>query len=198
MAAQQARSGGGLGPAQFCLPEEKGVSVGQLAQDPGEKVRAGEAGPALSRALIVRESIAMLDTEGIEALSMRKLGARLNAGATSLYRHVALKDELMEPAVDEVVGEILHPPADDPNWRAAVTQFADSLSAWSPRKPHGSPPSPAPDRPRRSSSPASCTPPSSKTIPEAPDRRDPVRIRDQKFTSGHDGVLAGLFLQLTR
>ena len=71
-----------------------------------------EAGqPVLSRAAIVREAIAMLDAEGVEALSMRKLGARLNAGATSLYRHVANKDELMELAVDEVAAEISVPSA---------------------------------------------------------------------------------------
>ncbi|MFD3543393.1 TetR/AcrR family transcriptional regulator [Streptomyces sp. NPDC058662] len=91
--------------------------------------------PALSRALIVREAIAMLDAEGVEALSMRKLGARLNAGATSLYRHVALKDELMELAVDEVLGEVVRPPADGPDWRAAVTRYADSFRATAVRHP---------------------------------------------------------------
>lgn len=70
--------------------------------------------PALSRAAIVREAVVMLDADGVEALSMRKLGARLNAGATSLYRHVATKDELMELAVDEVFGEIAVPPPTAP------------------------------------------------------------------------------------
>ncbi|MFD7496116.1 TetR/AcrR family transcriptional regulator C-terminal domain-containing protein [Streptomyces sp. NPDC059832] len=83
--------------------------------------------PALSRAAIVREAIVMLDADGIEALSMRKLGARLNAGATSLYRHVATKDELMELAVDEVFAEITVPPADSPDWRAAATEAARSF-----------------------------------------------------------------------
>jgi AcrR family transcriptional regulator len=82
--------------------------------------------PALNVAAIVREAVAMLDAEGIEALSMRKLGARLNAGATSLYRHVATKDELMELAVDEVYGEIELPAAGDPDWRVPVTE-----AAWS-------------------------------------------------------------------
>ena len=85
--------------------------------------------PALSRAAIVREAIVMLDADGIEALSMRKLGARLNAGATSLYRHVATKDELMELAVDEVFAEITVPPADTPDWRAAATGAAQSFRA---------------------------------------------------------------------
>ena len=91
--------------------------------------------PALSRALIVREAIAMLDAEGIEALSMRKLGARLNAGATSLYRHVATKDELMELAVDEVVAEIDVPPAGRPGWRAAAAETARSFRATALRHP---------------------------------------------------------------
>ncbi|MFE4331600.1 TetR/AcrR family transcriptional regulator [Streptomyces sp. NPDC056831] len=100
--------------------------------------------PALSRAAIVREAIAMLDAEGIEALSMRKLGARLNAGATSLYRHVATKDELMELAVDEVAAEIVvpspdfiraDPEADSPDWRAATTEAARSFRATALRHP---------------------------------------------------------------
>ncbi|MFI5871559.1 TetR/AcrR family transcriptional regulator [Streptomyces sp. NPDC051445] len=91
--------------------------------------------PTLSRDSIVREAIAMLDADGIEALSMRKLGARLNAGATSLYRHVATKDELMELAVDEVAAEIHVPSAGGADWRAAVTGAASSFRATALRHP---------------------------------------------------------------
>ena len=93
--------------------------------------------PALNRSAIVHEAVAMLDAEGIEALSMRKLGARLNAGATSLYRHVATKDELMELAVDEVFGEIAIPSATatGSDWRPAVTGAARSFRATALRHP---------------------------------------------------------------
>lgn len=91
--------------------------------------------PALSRAAIVREAIAMLDAEGTEALSMRKLGARLNAGATSLYRHVANKDELMELALDEVAAEITVPPIEGRGWRAAAAATAGSFRAAALRHP---------------------------------------------------------------
>ncbi|RKT16025.1 TetR family transcriptional regulator [Streptomyces sp. 1114.5] len=91
--------------------------------------------PALSRATIVREAVALLDADGVEALSMRKLAARLNAGATSLYRHVATKDELMELAVDEVFGEIALPPADSPDWRAAAVEAAEAFRATALRHP---------------------------------------------------------------
>ncbi|WP_369170736.1 TetR/AcrR family transcriptional regulator C-terminal domain-containing protein [Streptomyces sp. R28] len=91
--------------------------------------------PALSRATIVREAIVMLDAEGVEALSMRKLATRLNAGAASLYRHVATKDELMELAVDEVAAEIHVPPADSSDWRAAVAEAAHSFRTTALRHP---------------------------------------------------------------
>lgn len=91
--------------------------------------------PSLSRAAIVREAVAMLDAEGIEALSMRKLGARLGAGATSLYRHVATKDELMELAVDEVAAEVHVPAIEGADWRTAATGAAASFRAAALRHP---------------------------------------------------------------
>jgi AcrR family transcriptional regulator len=91
--------------------------------------------PALSRASIVREAIAMLDAEGTEALSMRKLGARLGAGATSLYRHVATKDELLERAMDEVFGELEMPHSDGRQWRTAAAKAAYAFRAMALRHP---------------------------------------------------------------
>ncbi|MFI6602265.1 TetR/AcrR family transcriptional regulator [Nonomuraea sp. NPDC050536] len=86
--------------------------------------------PALSRDRIVSEAVQLLDEEGIDALSMRTLGTRLNAGATSLYRHVANKDELIELVVDEVYGEVRVPEVSDPaQWRAGMTECAHSLRA---------------------------------------------------------------------
>jgi AcrR family transcriptional regulator len=76
----------------------------------------------------VSAALQLLNAEGIDALSMRKLGTRLNAGATSMYSHVANKDELIELVVDEVYGEIEVPGAGDPaDWRAATTRCAHRL-----------------------------------------------------------------------
>ncbi|GAA2379092.1 TetR/AcrR family transcriptional regulator [Nonomuraea africana] len=86
--------------------------------------------PALSREQIVSAALELLDAEGIDALSMRKLGTRLNAGATSMYTHVANKDELLELVVDEVYGEIEAPATGDPaGWQAAITRSAHSMRA---------------------------------------------------------------------
>jgi AcrR family transcriptional regulator len=82
----------------------------------------------LSRERIIAEAIALLDEDGMEALSMRTLGQRLGAGATSLYRHVANKDELIELVVDEVYGELDVPEVTDPaSWRLALHVTAHSL-----------------------------------------------------------------------
>ncbi len=91
---------------------------------------------ALSRDEIVAKALVLLDADGIEALSMRKLGTKLGAAATSLYRHVANKDELLELVVDEVWGEIDIPAADGPDgWRAAAERGGHSVRAMVLRHP---------------------------------------------------------------
>ncbi|MGW4244965.1 TetR/AcrR family transcriptional regulator [Nocardia sp. NPDC004722] len=84
--------------------------------------------PALSREHIVTEALALLDTEGYDALSMRKLGSRLNAGATSLYTHVANKDEIVELVIDTAFGEV-SVPADivAENWSADLLAMARDI-----------------------------------------------------------------------
>ncbi|NIH79850.1 TetR/AcrR family transcriptional regulator [Amycolatopsis viridis] len=79
--------------------------------------------PVVTEEKIVRTAIAIADAEGLEALSMRRLAAEMGSGTTSLYRHVASKDELFELMVDTIVGEEpLPPPSDD--WRAELAQLA--------------------------------------------------------------------------
>ncbi|MCT7355320.1 TetR/AcrR family transcriptional regulator [Streptomyces sp. 15-116A] len=90
----------------------------------------------LTRERIVAEAVGLLDADGIEALSMRTLGTRLGAGATSLYRHVANRDELIELVVDEVYGELEIPSVQDPaDWRPAVADAAAALRAMVLRHP---------------------------------------------------------------
>ncbi|MFE9096506.1 TetR/AcrR family transcriptional regulator [Streptomyces sp. NPDC007264] len=108
----------------------------QVIQSVWTRPRGGREQPALSREQIVAEALRLLDSEGIDALSMRKLGNRLGAGATSLYRHVANKDELIELAVDEIYGEIEVPEAADPaRWREDAARCAHDLRATMLRHP---------------------------------------------------------------
>lgn len=85
--------------------------------------------PTLSRDQIVRAALEILDSEGLAGLSMRRLGTRLGSGATSLYWHVAHKDELMELVVDEVLGEVYVPDPADTSWRIGASVLACSMRA---------------------------------------------------------------------
>jgi AcrR family transcriptional regulator len=59
----------------------------------------------LDRARIVTAAVQLADSEGLEALTMRRLAAVLGASPMSLYRHVPGKDELIDLMLDHVVGE---------------------------------------------------------------------------------------------
>lgn len=83
--------------------------------------------PSLSREQIVRAAMEILDEEGLDGLSMRRLGTKLDAGATSLYWHVAHKDELLELVVDEVLGEVYVPEPGDTSWRIAASVVANGM-----------------------------------------------------------------------
>jgi AcrR family transcriptional regulator len=78
----------------------------------------------LSRDDIVRTAVKMLDRDGLETFSMRRIAAELGTAATSaLYWRIANKNDLLELAVDEVLGEALVP-ASDGDWRDQVTALA--------------------------------------------------------------------------
>lgn len=55
---------------------------------------------------IVEEAVQIVDDEGLEALTVRRLAARFDTGSATLYRHVASRDELLVLIVDHVLGEV--------------------------------------------------------------------------------------------
>ncbi|MEU7629024.1 TetR/AcrR family transcriptional regulator [Nocardia sp. NPDC049220] len=83
----------------------------------------------LRREHIIAAAVEILDAEGLESLSMRKLGAKLGAGATSLYWYVANKEELLELVLDEFWGMVRIPEPGQASWRELLTTFAYSLRA---------------------------------------------------------------------
>jgi AcrR family transcriptional regulator len=79
--------------------------------------------PDLNRDEIVRMGIAIADTEGLAALSMRRIAAQLGVSTMALYRYVGGKDALVVQMVDAAIGEF--PLGELPaHWRDAVTAVA--------------------------------------------------------------------------
>ncbi|MEU7629547.1 helix-turn-helix domain-containing protein [Nocardia sp. NPDC049220] len=72
--------------------------------------------PKLHRTAIVDTAIALADTEGLDALSMRRIAERMGVGAMSLYRHVAHKDELLALMTDEVARRNPYPSPEGQQW----------------------------------------------------------------------------------
>jgi AcrR family transcriptional regulator len=60
----------------------------------------------LSRSRITASALHIVDTEGLGALSMRRLGAELGVDASSIYYHVPNKSALYDLVVDAVMGDI--------------------------------------------------------------------------------------------
>ncbi|HEX6789358.1 MAG TPA: TetR/AcrR family transcriptional regulator C-terminal domain-containing protein [Gaiellaceae bacterium] len=79
----------------------------------------------LTKERVLEKAIALADKEGIDALSMRKLGQSLGVEAMSLYNHVANKGELIAAMVDSVV-ERFELPEDEPRWDEAIRRCAIS------------------------------------------------------------------------
>lgn len=77
----------------------------------------------LDRERIVAAAIALADEGGLEAVSLRKVAARLDAGPMRLYGYISTKEELFDLMVDEVHAEIL--PDEQPgDWQEALSILA--------------------------------------------------------------------------
>lgn len=83
---------------------------------------AGPAKQPLSQDLIVETAIRILDAEGLDGVSMRRVAQELDTGPASLYAHVSNKEELLDIMFDRICGEIELPEADPERWREQVKQ----------------------------------------------------------------------------
>jgi AcrR family transcriptional regulator len=90
----------------------------------------------MSRDAIVKAAVALLDREGLDALSMRRLGDELGAGAASLYWHVGSKDGLLDLVLDEIIGEQEVPEPEPARWQEQLKEVAREQRRTSLRHPY--------------------------------------------------------------
>lgn len=86
--------------------------------------RSGARQPSLSREQIIRAAIDLADAEGPEAISMRRIAARLGVGAMTLYGYVADRDALLAYMINEVAAEMGPPRRPSASWRADLELVA--------------------------------------------------------------------------
>ncbi len=89
--------------------------------------RAATGRPArYSRAEITAAALAIADSEGLDAVSMRRVAADLGTGAASLYRYVETRDELLDLMTDAPAAEYeLPPPGGD--WTADLIAVGEQM-----------------------------------------------------------------------
>ncbi|MGW3244815.1 TetR/AcrR family transcriptional regulator [Streptomyces sp. NPDC001070] len=80
--------------------------------------------PAHTRAEIAAAAVRIADTDGIDAVSMRRVAAEIGAGTMSLYNYVPRKEDLHELMVDAVTGEYELPEHPSGDWRADLMALA--------------------------------------------------------------------------
>lgn len=85
--------------------------------------------PLLSRAGICSAALEIVDSEGLPALSMRKLAAALGVQVASLYSHVKTKDDLLHEIGNEIMEQVDVSGFASGDWRRGVATWARSYRA---------------------------------------------------------------------
>ncbi len=92
-------------PADPDSPEGRG---GAAAVNPAAPPRAGRAG--LDRRRVLGAAIEFIDQQGLQALTMRRLGAHLGVEAMALYRYAPGRENLLDGVVESVIDELYGDP----------------------------------------------------------------------------------------
>lgn len=91
-----------------------------------EAVRSGDG--KITRELVLSTALELIDRDGADALSMRRLGAALDRDPMILYRHAPGKAELLDGVVETVLAQLSVDSA-DPDWTAQLRGVARDYRA---------------------------------------------------------------------
>jgi TetR/AcrR family tetracycline transcriptional repressor len=81
----------------------------------------------ITRDAIVATALRLLDRDGLDELSMRKVADELGTGAASLYWHVGSKEGLLDLVFEEVIGEHDVPDPEPERWAEQLKEIAHDM-----------------------------------------------------------------------
>ncbi len=90
--------------------------------------RHGTPRPQLSREVVVDAALQVLDAEGGEALTMRRVADQIGVSASSLYGYVDNKEELVQLVLDRIFQEVEVPPTGG-NWQETLKELGRAMLA---------------------------------------------------------------------
>ncbi|WP_324643353.1 TetR/AcrR family transcriptional regulator C-terminal domain-containing protein [Pseudarthrobacter sp. LT1] len=86
----------------------------------------GQAKTRLSRDIVLAKALELVDAEGLDALTMRRLGQELGRDPMSLYRYAENRAALLDGVSELVLNQLpIHP--EDPDWKAQLRSIAHNL-----------------------------------------------------------------------
>lgn len=100
---------------------------------------AHAARPRLTRDRVLAAALAVIDRDGLEGLSMRKLGAEVGVEAMSLYNHVAGKDDVLDGVVALLWREVDRRIPSGGDWASQARGFAAAIRQVAHAHPHAYP-----------------------------------------------------------
>ena len=95
--------------------------------------RLGE--PTLSREQVVERALELADAEGVDAITMRRLGGELGVQAMALYTHVDSKSDLLSAIGSRILAELEVEPRARPDWRGRIETVCRAWAALRERHP---------------------------------------------------------------
>src|SRR5258708_24815099 len=93
----------------------------------------------LTRLRIAQAATAIVDRDGLEALSMRRLGGELGVEGMAVYRHFPTKAAVLAGIVEVLLAELVIPPPSDVPWQAVFREVSGAYRALLLRHPHAVP-----------------------------------------------------------
>ncbi len=107
-------------------PPQAGRGAGEAAANGSDKI---------TRKVVLAAALEIIDRDGAEALSMRRLAASLDRDPMILYRHAPNKAALLDGVTETVLAQLKVDPA-DPDWTAQLRTVARNYRALALAHPH--------------------------------------------------------------
>jgi AcrR family transcriptional regulator len=83
----------------------------------------------LTRERVVEAALELIDRDGVDGFSMRRLGQELGVEAMALYSYVRSKDELLDAVGELLVAGLDRPPVERTDWRGRIRAVVEAWSA---------------------------------------------------------------------
>jgi AcrR family transcriptional regulator len=113
------------------------MSIDSTATQTSSRGRSGRRG-GISRERVLAAALEIIDREGVEGLTVRRLGRALGRDPMALYRHAPNKTALLDGVADIVLGDLTVDTA-DPDWTGQLRTIARTFRSLALAHPHVAP-----------------------------------------------------------